>query len=127
MQTPINQDCYGFRFDNSYVQLPAIFYQKQQPTKVNKPEIAIFNDALATSLGLDNDALKNQGAQFLTGNTLCETAEPIAQAYAGHQFGYFNMLGDGRAILLGEHITPEKERVDIQLKGAGRTPYSRTG
>ena len=125
--SPSETDCFGFQFDNSYLLLPDIFYQKQPPTEVNKPEIAILNDALAATLGLNSDALKTQGAQFLAGNTLCGNAEPIAQAYAGHQFGYFNILGDGRAILLGEHITPQKQRVDIQLKGAGRTPYSRTG
>ena len=127
MQTTIDPDCYGFQFDNSYLQLPEIFYQKQQPTKVNKAEIALFNGELAATLGLNSSTLKKRGAQFLAGNKLCSTAEPIAQAYAGHQFGYFNVLGDGRAILLGEHITPQKQRVDIQLKGAGRTPYSRTG
>ena len=127
MQNSTDPDCFGFQFDNSYMQLPEIFYQKQSPTKVSKPEIALFNGEYAATLGLNSAALKKRGAQFLSGNKLCNTAEPIAQAYAGHQFGYFNMLGDGRAILLGEHITPQKQRVDIQLKGAGRTPYSRTG
>ena len=127
MQTFTEADCYGFKFDNSYLQLPAIFYQQQQPTPVNRPDIAIFNDALAETLGLNSNQLKNQGAALLAGNALCDTAAPIAQAYAGHQFGHFNVLGDGRAILLGEHITPQNQRVDIQLKGAGRTPYSRNG
>ena len=117
----------GFHFDNSYLQLPPIFYQKQQPSAVKNPNIVIFNDKLATELGLNIDLLKNQGAQFLAGNALLNGSQPIAQAYAGHQFGHFNRLGDGRAILLGEHITPSKQRVDIQLKGAGRTPYSRSG
>jgi serine/tyrosine/threonine adenylyltransferase len=117
----------SFNFDNSYLQLPPIFYQKQQPTAVSNPAILIFNKALASTLGLNIDIENVQGAQFLTGNLLLSGSEPIAQAYAGHQFGHFNILGDGRAILLGEHITPDKRRVDIQLKGAGRTPYSRSG
>lgn len=123
----LTPDSFGFNFDNSYLQLPAIFHKKQQPTEVKKPEIALFNDALGITLGLNIDAIKKQGAQFLSGNTLHSGSEPIAQAYAGHQFGHFNILGDGRAILLGEHLTPNKRRVDIQLKGAGRTPYSRSG
>ena len=117
----------GFNFDNSYLQLPPIFYKPQQPTQVSRPEIVLFNDSLASELGLNVKTLKENGSQFLTGNTLIAGSEPIAQAYAGHQFGHFNILGDGRAILLGEHVTPNKQRVDIQLKGAGRTPYSRSG
>jgi uncharacterized protein YdiU (UPF0061 family) len=120
-------DDLGFKFDNSYLQLPAFFYKKQLPTPVKSPSIVIFNDALGSELSLNVDALKNQGADSLSGNILIRSSEPIAQAYAGHQFGHFNILGDGRAILLGEHIFPNKQRVDIQLKGAGRTPYSRTG
>jgi len=118
---------FGFNFDNSYLNLPAIFYQAQQPVKAKNPAITLFNDALGIALGLNTSALKKQGHQFLSGNTIFEGSAPIAQAYAGHQFGHFNMLGDGRAILLGEHITPENQRVDIQLKGSGRTPYSRSG
>ncbi|MDP3087894.1 MAG: YdiU family protein [Methylotenera sp.] len=118
---------FGFNFDNSYLQLPPIFYKKQLPTAVKNPQIIIFNDALALTLGLNADVLKNQGADGLSGNALFIGSEPIAQAYAGHQFGHFNMLGDGRAILLGEHVAPTVQRVDIQLKGSGRTPYSRSG
>ena len=117
----------GFNFDNSYLQLPPVFYKKQQPAEVKRPGIAIFNDALGLALGLDVDAMKMHGASYLAGNALYQGSEPISQAYAGHQFGHFNMLGDGRAILLGEHITPSQQRFDIQLKGAGRTPYSRSG
>ena len=88
----------------------------------------ILNDPLATSLGLNVQALQsNDGVEVLAGNQIPEGALPLAQAYAGHQFGHFNMLGDGRALLLGEQITPQGERVDIQLKGSGRTPYSRRG
>lgn len=119
--------CYGFNFDNSYLRLPPIFHKQQQPTEVKNPEIALFNDALGMSLGLNTDAIRKQGAQFLSGNSLYSGTDPIAQAYAGHQFGNFNILGDGRAILLGEHLAPNKQRFDIQLKGAGRTPYSRSG
>ncbi|HSH72921.1 MAG TPA: YdiU family protein [Methylophilaceae bacterium] len=125
--TAPDPDCYGFNFDNSYLQLPAVFYKRQAPTQVTNPDIVIFNDSLGKMLGLNIEALKQQGSQFLAGNTICAGSDPIAQAYAGHQFGGFNMLGDGRAILLGEHITRGKQRFDIQLKGAGRTPYSRSG
>ncbi|MEY3804845.1 MAG: hypothetical protein RL667_967 [Pseudomonadota bacterium] len=83
--------------------------------------------ALANELGLNAATLASQGATYLAGNKLLAGSEPIAQAYAGHQFGHFNMLGDGRAILLGEHITPSGVRFDIQLKGAGETAYSRRG
>ena len=83
---------------------------------------------LATSLGLNVQALQSEdGVAVLAGNKIPEGALPLAQAYAGHQFGHFTMLGDGRALLLGEQITPLGERVDIQLKGSGRTPYSRGG
>jgi uncharacterized protein YdiU (UPF0061 family) len=119
-------DC-GFNFDNSYSKLPSSLYQKNQPSPVRQPAIAIFNQPLARELGLHSDALLADGAAFLSGNKIFETAFPIAQAYAGHQFGGFNILGDGRAVLLGEHITPDNHRVDVQLKGAGRTAYSRTG
>ena len=127
MATLTQSDTNGFYFDNSYLQLPSIFYQKQQPSPVKNPKIVLFNESLAIELGLNADVLKNQGAQFLAGNLLFNNSEPIAQAYAGHQFGHFNRLGDGRAILLGEHIAPNNQRLDIQLKGAGRTPYSRSG
>src|SRR6185295_5789211 len=79
-------------------------------------------------MGLDVQALESpEGAAIFSGNALPEGALPLAQAYAGHQFGHFTALGDGRAILLGEQITPDRGRVDVQLKGAGRTPYSRRG
>jgi uncharacterized protein YdiU (UPF0061 family) len=117
-----------FRFDNSYVQLSEEIYTNVNPTFVSNPQVVVFNTALATSLGLGEVNLSklNLGAYF-SGNLLFEGAQPIAQAYAGHQFGQFNKLGDGRAILLGEHIAPIGERFDVQLKGAGATPYSRRG
>jgi uncharacterized protein YdiU (UPF0061 family) len=117
----------GFKFDNSYAKLASALYQKQRPESVKKPSLLLLNNELAKSLGLDPDVLEKESAEFLSGNSIYVTAEPIAQAYAGHQFGGFNILGDGRAILLGEHITPENKRVDIQLKGSGRTAYSRSG
>jgi uncharacterized protein YdiU (UPF0061 family) len=112
----------GWNFDNSYTGLPDIFYSKTNPTRVSSPKIIIYNEQLATGLGLNNIDV-----DILAGNRLPEGSQPIAQAYAGHQFGHFNMLGDGRAILLGEQINPKGERFDIQLKGSGRTPYSRGG
>ncbi|WP_127531798.1 protein adenylyltransferase SelO [Paenibacillus kobensis] len=118
----------GWRFDNSYARLPETFYARQEPVPADAPQPVIVNEALAESLGLDAKALKSgEGTAVFAGNRIPEGAAPLAQAYAGHQFGHFNMLGDGRAMLLGEHMTPHGERVDIQLKGSGRTPYSRGG
>ncbi len=106
---------------NSYINLPGIFYTKQPPTAVRSPKLVIFNHALAASLGVPEQL------GVFAGNELPGGSQPIAQAYAGHQFGYFTMLGDGRAVLLGEQITDSGERFDIQLKGSGPTPYSRGG
>jgi uncharacterized protein YdiU (UPF0061 family) len=118
----------GWHLDNSYASLPKSFFTSQSPTPVRSPKLSIFNYPLATSLGLNAQALKSkEGVEVLVGNEVPEGARPLAQAYAGHQFGHFTMLGDGRAVLLGEQITPLGERVDIQLKGSGRTPYSRGG
>jgi uncharacterized protein YdiU (UPF0061 family) len=126
-KTTQKSNCFKFNFDHSYSKLPDVFFKKQAPVAVIQPELIIFNDTLGLMLGLDVVSLKTIGAPLLAGNTLCPGSEPIAQAYAGHQFGHFNMLGDGRAILLGEHITPTGQKMDIQLKGSGRTPYSRSG
>lgn len=118
----------GWNFDNSYARLPESLFTRQRPTSVRSPKLIIFNNSLAASLGLNAEALNsNDGAAVFAGNEIPEGALPIAQAYAGHQFGYFTMLGDGRAVLLGEQITPKGKRVDIQLKGSGKTPYSRGG
>jgi uncharacterized protein YdiU (UPF0061 family) len=118
----------GWRLEHTYADLPALFHSAASPTPVSDPEFVVFNTALATSLGLDAVALDGpQGAALFGGNILPEGARPLAQAYAGHQFGHFTALGDGRAILLGEQITPDSARVDIQLKGSGRTAYSRNG
>lgn len=118
----------GFQFDNSYLSLPDGFYTRLDPLPVAAPEMVILNDDLAASMGLDFSSLgeKEQAALF-SGNRLPDGSEPLAQAYAGHQFGHFTMLGDGRAHVWGEHITPDGKRLDIQFKGSGRTPYSRRG
>lgn len=118
----------GWNFDNSYTRLAKTFFVRQKPTPVKAPQIVLFNQALATSLGLEAETLLyDEASSIFSGNTLPLGAEPIAQAYAGHQFGHLNMLGDGRAVLLGEHISPDGNRYDIQLKGAGATAYSRRG
>lgn len=118
----------GWHFDNSYVRLPSIFYSDISLNPVRSPKLVLLNEAVATSLGLDMEALQEaEAVAILAGNTIPKGGEPIAQAYAGHQFGHFNMLGDGRALLYGEQITPHNERYDIALKGSGRTPYSRGG
>lgn len=118
----------GWNFDNSYASLPEKLYSKQAPVPVSSPELTVLNDKLAASLGLNAEALRREeGIAVLAGNEVANGALPLAQAYAGHQFGHFTMLGDGRAILLGEQITPQGERFDIQLKGAGRTAFSRGG
>jgi len=118
----------GFQFDTSYARLPEAFFVKTPPMPVAAARMTLFNEALARDLGLDTEVLSSpEGAKFLTGNRVAGGSEPLAMAYAGHQFGHFNMLGDGRAVLLGEHIAPDKRRVDIQLKGSGQTPFSRRG
>jgi uncharacterized protein YdiU (UPF0061 family) len=118
----------GWNLDNSYARLPELFFTRVTLNPVRSPKLIKLNDSLAASLGLNVQALRSEeGAAVLAGNRVPEGALPLAQAYAGHQFGHFTMLGDGRAVLLGEQITPQGERVDIQLKGSGRTPYSRGG
>lgn len=113
-------------FDNSYAALPAQMFTPQLPTPVAAPAIFARNDTLAATLGIDLNA--PDAAQVFAGNHIPDGAAPLAQAYAGHQFGSWNpQLGDGRAILLGEVIGSDNIRRDIQLKGAGPTPYSRSG
>ncbi|NOX41216.1 MAG: YdiU family protein [Alphaproteobacteria bacterium] len=116
-------------FDNSYARLPEIFYSRISPVPVRLPELVALNSELARNLGLDVVDLRRQsGVDMLSGNFTPKKAEPIAQAYAGHQFGgWVLQLGDGRAVLLGEVIDQSGMRHDIQLKGSGRTPYSRGG
>jgi serine/tyrosine/threonine adenylyltransferase len=118
----------GWRLEHTYTALPELFYSRVAPTAVREPRLVVLNRPLAAALGLDAESLQSaEGVGILAGNALPEGAEPIAQAYAGHQFGHFTVLGDGRAILLGEQVTPSGARMDIQLKGAGRTRFSRGG
>jgi len=118
----------GWRLEHTYAELPPLFHSQAAPTPVREPRLAAFNRPLAAMLGLDAEALEGrEGAAIFAGNAVPEGGRPIAQAYAGHQFGHFTGLGDGRAILLGEQITPSGDRVDIQLKGAGQTRFSRRG
>jgi len=118
-----------FPFQNTYAELPANFFARVQPTPVSAPRLIKLNRPLAIQLGLDPDLLESpDGAEILSGKTLPAGADPIAMAYAGHQFGQFvPQLGDGRAILLGEVIDRDGVRRDIQLKGSGPTPFSRRG
>jgi uncharacterized protein YdiU (UPF0061 family) len=117
------------RFENTYARLPARFYTRTEPTPVAAPRLIRFNAALAADLSIEVDAGDEQGiAQALSGNRLMPGSEPLAMAYAGHQFGQFvPQLGDGRAILLGEVRGRDGVLRDIHLKGAGRTPFSRGG
>ena len=118
----------GWRLEHTYAELPELFFSDAAPTPVRQPRLVAFNRPLARRIGLDADALEcGDGAAIFAGNAVPNGGRPIAQAYAGHQFGHFTSLGDGRAILLGEQITPLGDRVDIQLKGAGPTPFSRRG
>jgi serine/tyrosine/threonine adenylyltransferase len=118
----------GWQFDNSYARLPDVLFAPAEPVRVREPKVSILNHRLAKDLGLDLDALSPESAAALfAGQELPVGSRPIAQAYAGHQYGGFTMLGDGRAILLGEHRTPAGRLVDIQLKGPGRTRFSRGG
>jgi len=118
----------GWHFDNSYSRLPKIFKEEINPAPVNSPEILILNKDLAIKLDLDFSNVNNEDlSKIFSGNILLEGSNSIAQAYAGHQFGHFTMLGDGRAILIGEHLTKNSERFDIQFKGSGKTSFSRGG
>lgn len=118
-----------FSFDNSYARLPQTFHRPARPAAARAPQLIRFNHALAADLGLDvEDASDARLAQVLSGQVIPVGAEPLAQAYAGHQFGHFNpQLGDGRALLLGEVLDREGRRRDIQLKGSGPTAFSRNG
>jgi len=119
----------GIAFDNSYARLPGQFHTRMEPTSVRDPALIAVNDDLARELGIDAAWLRDpDGVAMLAGNAVPEGAEPLAQVYAGHQFGGWSpQLGDGRAILLGEVVDTHGNRRDIQLKGSGRTPYSRGG
>lgn len=118
-----------FAFDNSYARLPERFFARLAPVPVSQPRLIKLNEVLAYQLGLNPDVMRSpEGLAMLAGNQVPAGADPLAMAYAGHQFGGFvPRLGDGRAILLGEILDPTGERFDIQLKGSGRTPFSRGG
>jgi len=117
-----------FQLESTYAELPQVLFSKLSPTPVRQPEVVIFNEKLADEIGLNLKGMsKEVRTDLFAGNFVPEGTEPFAQAYAGHQFGNFTMLGDGRAIVLGEHQTPSGQRLDLQLKGSGRTPYSRGG
>src|SRR5271154_1419597 len=118
-----------FPFQNTYAALPANFFARVAPTPVTSPKLVKLNRPLAKHLGLDPDWLAGaEGVEILAGKRVPDGADPIAMAYAGHQFGHFvPQLGDGRAILLGEVIDADGVRRDIQLKGSGPTPFSRRG
>lgn len=123
-----NPKTYGWQFEHSYLDLPSPFFSPMQLQPSANPTLVMLNHALAASLGLngyEND--QAAWAMMLSGSQMLPGAKPAALAYAGHQFAHFTMLGDGRALWLGEHITPQNQRVDIQLKGAGPTPYARRG
>ena len=116
----------GWRFDNSYARLPEMMLERLAPAPVKLPELIILNNKLSEELGLELSSITEENiASMFAGNTLPQGSEPIAQAYAGHQFGHFTMLGDGRAIVIGEHLTPNDQRFDIQFKGSGKTPFAR--
>ncbi|MGI8641557.1 MAG: protein adenylyltransferase SelO [Pyrinomonadaceae bacterium] len=117
------------QFDNTYSRLPEIFYRRVKPTPLPAPYLVSFNSAAAELIGLDpQEVEKPEFVEYFTGNKLLPNSEPISAIYAGHQFGTFvQQLGDGRAILLGEAVNKKGDRFDIQLKGAGQTPFSRMG
>ena len=121
-------DKIGWRFDNTYTKLSHNMFSKLSPTPVKSPEVFIFNHSLSQKMGLDFSNTSNEDlALIFSGNFLPKGSDAIAQAYAGHQFGHFTMLGDGRAIVIGEHISKNNKRFDVQFKGSGKTPYSRNG
>ena len=118
----------GWCFDNTYSKLPDSFKVEISPIPVKDPELVILNKKLSKLLNLDFSNLDNKKiSELFSGNSLPPGSNSIAQAYAGHQFGHFTMLGDGRAVLIGEHLSEKKERYDIQFKGSGKTAFSRNG
>ncbi|MDC3101054.1 YdiU family protein [Candidatus Pelagibacter sp.] len=118
----------GWHFDNTYSKLSNTFKENIKPTPVHDPELVILNEELGSTLKLDfSKTNKKKLAEIFSGNSIPEETNTIAQAYAGHQFGHFTMLGDGRAVLLGEHLVNNDNRFDIQFKGSGRTSFSRSG
>ncbi|MCF6303501.1 MAG: YdiU family protein, partial [Devosiaceae bacterium] len=125
----MNKNDFGFVFDNSFAREMNGFYVNSKGADAPSPQIVLFNRSLANHLKLDSNALNSPaGANILCGNTIPEGASPLSQVYAGHQFGSFSArLGDGRAMLLGEIVDTNGQRCDLQLKGSGKTEYSRGG
>ena len=118
----------NWNFNNTYFGLPNSFKENINPVPVKNPELVLLNKVLASELNLNfSKVTEKELSQVFSGNSLPDGSNPIAQAYAGHQFGHFTILGDGRAILMGEHISKNNERFDIQFKGSGQTPFSRNG
>ena len=118
----------GWCFDNTYSRLPEAFKEDIKPVPVKKPELVVLNKNLAEKLNLNFSNLNDKEiSELFGGNSLPPESNSIAQAYAGHQFGHFTMLGDGRAVLIGEHLSKKKDRYDIQFKGSGKTAFSRNG
>ena len=118
----------GWHFDNTYAKLPDTFKENIDPIPVKEPDLVILNKKLAKNLDLDfSKTDKKEISKILSGNILPAGSNGISQAYAGHQFGHFTMLGDGRAVLMGEHLSKKNERNDIQFKGSGKTSFSRGG
>jgi len=118
----------NWNFNNTYFSLSKSFREDINPIPVKKPELILLNNKLASSLNLDFSKISDEKlSNIFSGNLLPEGSNSIAQAYAGHQFGHFTMLGDGRAVLIGEHISKSNKRYDIQFKGSGRTAFSRNG
>ena len=118
----------GLHFNNTYSKLSDTFKEQIKPIPVTNPELIIINEKLASELDLNFSKIdRNELSQILSGNSLPNGSNSIAQAYAGHQFGHFTMLGDGRAVLMGEHVSKNGDRHDIQFKGSGKTPFSRSG
>ena len=118
----------GWCFDNTYYRLSDIFKEDIKPIPVKKPELVLLNKTLAENLNLNFSNLDNQElSELFSGNSLPKGSNSIAQAYAGHQFGHFTLLGDGRAVLIGEHLSKDNKRYDIQFKGSGKTAFSRNG
>jgi len=118
----------GWHFNNTYSKLSDTFREEIKPVPVNNPELVILNESLASELDLNfSNINKDELSKIFSGNSLPNGSNSIAQAYAGHQFGHFTMLGDGRAVLIGEHTTKSNEKFDIQFKGSGKTAFSRNG
>tara|TARA_A100001011_G_scaffold36386_1_gene34562 strand:- start:1344 stop:2798 length:1455 start_codon:yes stop_codon:yes gene_type:complete len=118
----------NWNFDNTYSKLPEPFREKINPVKVKNPQLILLNESLAKDLNLDfSEISQSELSVLFTGNELPKNSNSIAQAYAGHQFGHFTMLGDGRAVLIGEHVSKNNHRYDIQFKGSGKTAFSRNG